>query len=237
MDAWGVAPLTANCAHILASRDHVCLGISPFNSYFTRARIAELTRWAANEFTEVQFHLPDEPSEYTLRALGFTADKARRRAHENGSKMRNRIRDGLDSADLDGLHARVLDWKFLSANSAFLDLHKRTHYLFDTDRVFRALCLDTTRDVLRHRLPDGIEPDQRQCDIAVEYFIADIPLLLDTPAIVGSPSSLYAYHRTIPFIEALFNRELPLRPHPAQGYLILSEKRAIASAIMPEQAE
>ncbi|MFE3193864.1 tRNA-dependent cyclodipeptide synthase [Nocardia sp. NPDC059240] len=223
MDDRAVQPLTANCAHIFEGRGHLCLGISPFNSYFKRARIAELTRWAADEFHRVQFHVPDVPSEYTLQAIGFPAEKARRRAHENGSKMRNRIRDALDSAGLDGLDARVLDWKYLSTNPAFLDLHKRTHYLFDTDPVFRALCLDTTRDVLRHRLPDGVEPDRRQCDIAVEYFIADIPLLIDTPAIVGVTSSLYAYHRAIPFIEALYNRELPLRPHPTQGYLIIGE--------------
>lgn len=201
----------------------MCLGISPFNSYFKRARIAELTRWAAEEFSEVQFHLPDTPSEYTLRAMGFPEDKARRRAHENGLKMRNRIRDAVNSTGLDGPYERILDWRFLSTNPAFLDLHKRTRYLFDTDPPFRALCLDTTREVLRHRLPDGIEPDQHQCEIAVEYFLADIPLLIDTPAIAGTPSSLYAYHRTIPFIEALHNRELPLHPHPTQGYLIVSE--------------
>ncbi|WP_040813043.1 tRNA-dependent cyclodipeptide synthase [Nocardia concava] len=223
MDAWAVRPLTANCAHIFEERAHACLGISPFNSYFKRARIAELTRWAAREFNGVQFHLPDVPSEYTLRAMGFPADKARRRAHENGLKMRNRIRDAVDSAGLDGLNERILDWNFLSTNSAFLDLYKRAHYLFDTDPAFRALCLDTTRDVLRHRLPDCIEPDQRRCEIAVEYFLTDIPLLVDTPAIVGTTSSLYAYHRTIPFIEALYNGDLPIHPHPTQGYLIIGE--------------
>ncbi|MFD6157548.1 tRNA-dependent cyclodipeptide synthase [Nocardia sp. NPDC060256] len=212
-------PLTPNCAELLARREHVFLGISPFNSYFKRARIAELTRWAAAEFAYVQFHLPDVPCVFTLRALGLPEDKARKRAHENGLKMRNRIRDALGSAGLSGLESRVIDWTYLAENPVFAELHREAQDLFATHQEFRDRCLETTRNVLRHRLPDGAEPTADQCRLAAQYFLADIPLLIDTAGIVGSESSLYAYHRNIPFIDALFHRELPMQPVARQGYL------------------
>ncbi|WP_069159603.1 tRNA-dependent cyclodipeptide synthase [Nocardia altamirensis] len=212
-------PLTPNCAELFARRDHVLLGISPFNSYFKRARIAELTRWAVSEFAYVQFHLPDVPGVFTLRALGLPEHKARKRALENGLKMRNRIRDGLASAGLSGLDARVVDWAYLEANPVFVDLLREATELFAYDAAFRDLCLETTRNVLRHRLADGSEPTIEQCELAAQYFLADIPLLVDTAGIVGSETSLYAYHRGIPFIDALFRRELPMQPVAGQGYL------------------
>lgn len=214
-------PLTANCARIFAARDHLLLGISPFNSYFSRERIAEATGWAAREFAgRVQFHLPDTPSEFTLRALGMCEEKARKRAHENGLKMRNRIRDGLGAAGLGGVDERVIGWDRLEASPAFQALHGRVCALFDSHRGFRELCLETSRNVLRHRLPGDAEPTLAQCQLAARYFLAEIPLLLDTPAIVNCESSLYAYHRRIPFVDALFHGELPLRPSQAQGYLL-----------------
>ncbi|MFG1792827.1 tRNA-dependent cyclodipeptide synthase [Nocardia sp. NPDC049149] len=212
-------PLTPNCAELFARRDHVLLGISPFNSYFKRVRIVELTRWALGEFAYVQFHLPDVPGVFTLQALGLPADKARKRVRENGSKMRNRIRDGLAAAGLSDLDARVVDWAYLEENPVFVDLLREATDLFASDAVFRDLCLETTRNVLRHRLTDGSEPTIEQCRLAAQYFLADIPLLVDTAGVVGSETSLYAYHRVVPFIDALFRRELPMQPVARQGYL------------------
>ncbi|MFB8001068.1 tRNA-dependent cyclodipeptide synthase [Nocardia sp. NPDC056000] len=215
-------PLTANCARLFADRDHLLLGISPFNSYFTRDRIAELTRWAAKEFRHIQFHLPDTPSIFTLLALGFPEDKARKRAHENGLKMRNRIRDAITLAGLPDADSRIVNWAYVDTDPAFLALHREVLALFDIDSTFREQCLETSRNVLRHRLPAGTEPEIEQCVIAARYFLAELPLFLDTPGIVGSESSLYAYHRRTPFLDALFRHDLPIRPSARQGYLTLS---------------
>lgn len=63
-------PLTAKCAEIFQRREHICLGISPFNSYFKRTRSTQMCHWAAREIRNVQFHLPDGPSTFTLQAKG-----------------------------------------------------------------------------------------------------------------------------------------------------------------------
>ncbi|MBL1073959.1 hypothetical protein JK358_06090 [Nocardia sp. 2] len=44
------------------------------------------------------------------------------------------------------------------------------------------------------------------------------------PAIAGSTTSRYAYHRRIPFVDALFHHELPIHPRNTQGYLILTTR-------------
>ncbi|MEW2528061.1 tRNA-dependent cyclodipeptide synthase [Streptomyces sp. NPDC047071] len=240
-------PLTARCRGLAELAQHACVGISPFNSYFKRARVVELCQWVLLRFERVHFHLPDGPSQYTLTATGIAADKARRRAHENGLKMRNRIRDGLVHATgpatgLAAGHATglaiaqmdtdpfLLDWEHLRANAAFQELHRQARHWFAADPAFRAMCLDASRRVLAHRMPG--EPTEGQVEEAVRYFLADIPLLIDTPRIAGVETSVYVYHRTTPFVEALFAHRLPWPPSPRQGYLVLrpDENRATAGA-------
>ncbi|QIB47853.1 tRNA-dependent cyclodipeptide synthase [Streptomyces aureoverticillatus] len=214
------APLTANCRTLAELAQHACVGVSPFNSYFKRARVAGLCQWALPRFERVHFHLPDVPSQYTLTAMGMPADKARRRAHENGLKMRNRIRDGLFHATgREDTELCLLDWEHLRANEAFQRLYRQAQHWFTADLGFRDMCLNASRCVLAHRMPG--EPTEAQVNEAVRYFLADIPLLIDTPQIAGVESSVYVYHRTTPFVEALFGNRLPWSPSPHQGYLVL----------------
>ncbi|MEI5102660.1 tRNA-dependent cyclodipeptide synthase [Streptomyces sp. PmtG] len=213
-------PLTARCRGLVGLAQHACVGVSPFNSYFKRARVAELCHWALPRFERVHFHLPDVPSRHTLTATGMPADKARRRAHENGLKMRNRIREGLFRAtgreDVDPF---LLDWEHLKANAAFRRLYRQALHWFSADPAFRAMCLSASRDVLVHRMRRP--PSEEQVHEAVRYFLADVPLLIDTPRIAGVETSVYVYHRATPFVEALFAHRLPWSPSPRQGYLVL----------------
>lgn len=215
-------PLTARCREIAARQEHACVGVSLFNSYFKRARVAELCHWATAGYEAVQFHVPDTPSEFTLRALGMPPDKARRRAHENGLKMRNRITAGIGALGLPCTEDHILNWRFLRANGSFQALHHVVLAHFEDDPAFRDLCLRESRAVLAHRTPPGsAAPTDGQVRTAVRYFLADIPLLVDTPAVVGVGSSVYCYHRTTPFVEALYGGDLPIRPSPRQGYVVV----------------
>ncbi|MGP4089377.1 tRNA-dependent cyclodipeptide synthase [Streptomyces sp. KR55] len=42
MAAMAVTPLSGRCAEVVERAEHACFGISPFNSYFSTARIREL---------------------------------------------------------------------------------------------------------------------------------------------------------------------------------------------------
>ncbi|MGI5452318.1 tRNA-dependent cyclodipeptide synthase [Streptomyces sp. CA-249302] len=45
--------------------------------------------------------------------------------------------------------------------------------------------------------------------------------LRESRAVVGAASSVYCYHRTTPFVEALYGGDLPVRPSPRQGYVVV----------------
>ncbi|WP_406465807.1 tRNA-dependent cyclodipeptide synthase [Streptomyces sp. NBC_01622] len=72
------------------------------------------------------------------------------------------------------------------------------------------------------KLPDGQRPSAVQVDLAVRYFLAELPLFLDTPSVVGTASSLFCYHQPPEALRRLYGRELVLRPAAGQGFGIVT---------------
>ncbi|QUW85513.1 tRNA-dependent cyclodipeptide synthase (plasmid) [Streptomyces mirabilis] len=215
-------PLSTACAAVLSRAEHACIGVSPFNSYFSVARIRQVAVWACQRFSRVDFFVPDGPSAYTLEALGYSPAKAEWKARRQGQYTRNKIRVALRGVDEGASRTRVLGWAELQGVAAFSRLHAEGHALYTRDEGFRAACREASGWVLAGRLPEGREPDEAQMACAVRYLLAELPLFLDTPAIVEAESSVFCYHRPPAFLHRLYARELVRHPGPGQGFAVIT---------------
>ncbi|GGN04050.1 cyclo(L-tyrosyl-L-tyrosyl) synthase [Lentzea pudingi] len=214
-------PLTEHCSAPLRSGRHVCVGVSPFNSYFTVDRITALARWAMREFERFHFFVPDHAAAYTLEALGYEPGRAQRKAGRQGQYVVNKIFRALRDAGVPDPEEHLLDGTTLARNDSYRELLRDAGAWFLTDDAFAADCLEATRWVLDRRLPDGQSPTDDQLRCAVRYFLAELPMFIDTPAIAGVDSSVFAYHQRVAFLERLYARELAWQPNPAQGFVLL----------------
>ena len=218
-------PLTDSCARLWSARAHACLGISPFNGHFTAERIHALARWALAAFEEVHFFVPDVPAAYTLEALGYPPERAAWKARRQGQYLRNKITRALANLDVADPGSRILGWQELCANPAYAELHAQVQHRFATDPSFAVACLDASNWVLERHLPAGQAPSPDQLRCAVRYFLAELPLFLDTPRIAAVDSSLFCYHQAPDVLLALYQQRLALHPAPTQGFLRLSPER------------
>ncbi|MER5918498.1 tRNA-dependent cyclodipeptide synthase, partial [Streptomyces sp. NPDC001982] len=105
--AMTATPLSGRCADAVARAEHACFGISPFNSYFSTARVRELAAWGLARFERVDFFVPDAPSAFTLEALGYTPEKAAWKARRQGQYIRNKIVTALKSLGVSDAGGRV----------------------------------------------------------------------------------------------------------------------------------
>ncbi|HET6286807.1 MAG TPA: tRNA-dependent cyclodipeptide synthase [Amycolatopsis sp.] len=216
-------PLTEHCADPLARAEHVCLGVSPFNSYFTVDRIADLARWAGSAFRSFHFFVPDGPSAFTLEALGYDPVRAAQKAQRQGNYTRNKIVRALQRVCPSDPHTLILDTAVLETDPAYLGLLSEAHRRFATDPEFARQCLGATGWVLDRRLPEGEHPTHDQLRSAVRYFLAELPMFVGTVAVAGVGSSVFAYHQRVPFLERLYRGELSWRPLPGQGFAVLEQ--------------
>ncbi|WP_223124799.1 tRNA-dependent cyclodipeptide synthase [Streptomyces sp. TRM68367] len=220
--AMAVTPLSGRCAEVVERAEHACFGISPFNSYFSTARIRELAAWGLERFERVDFFVPDAPSAYTFEALGYAPEKAAWKARRQGQYTRNKIVTALDSLGRADAGKRVLGWAELESNTAFGRLHEGGLRRYAEDADFREACREATGWVLAGKLPAGQAPDEKQVEHAVRYFLAELPLFIDTPSIVGAGTSVFCYHQPPAVLRRLYGGELTWRPAAGQGFAVVA---------------
>lgn len=217
-----VTPLSGGCGAVVDRAEHACIGISPFNSYFSTARIRQLAAWGLARFERVDFFVPDAPSAFTFEALGYEPERAAWKARRQGQYTRNRITAALTSLEVADPGARVLGWAELADNPAFVQLHEQGMTRYSEDAGFRDACREATTWVLDGKLPEGRRPDEEQIESAVRYFLAELPLFIDTPAVVGAEASVFCYHQPPEVLRRLYAGELSWRPAPGQGFAVVA---------------
>lgn len=211
-------PLTARCQAAFTGRVHACLGISPFNSHFSAERITGLVRWALAAFAQVHFFVPDTASAHTLEALGYLPEKAAWKARRQGQYVRNKIAKALSDNGVLDPGPYILDGQALAANPAYQELTARVEHHFRNDSGFARACLNASAWVLERRLPPGQQPTEEQLFGAVRYFLAELPLFLDTPRIAGTAASVFCYHEVPQVLADLYHHQLAMQPAPTQGF-------------------
>lgn len=217
-----VQPLTERCQANFRTRVHACVGISPFNSYFSEQRIADIARWALSTFSDVHLYLPDEPSAYTLEALGYPPEKAAWKARRQSQYLRNKIRRALARLDIEHPDDLVLDSAALSTNKHYNRLNREVERSFATRPEFAAECMEASRWVLDNRLPNGAVATEEQLRSAVRYFLAELPLFSDAAGITGRTNSVFCYHQPVPFLQRLYEGRLDWKPSPRQGFAVVA---------------
>ncbi|MFG1710978.1 tRNA-dependent cyclodipeptide synthase [Nonomuraea sp. M3C6] len=214
-------PISRHCVGPFLARSHACLGISPFNGYFTTERITELAAWALRTFSAVHLFVPDVPAAMTLQALGYPPDRAATKARRQAGYLRNKICRALETLRVAEPTTLILDWAALSGNPVYSGHLRAVSDLFDSDVDFQETCLEATRWVLEGRLKDS-EITRAQLRLAVDYLLAELPLFIDTATIVGQSASVFCYHQATPFLQRLYGRELAVRPVDRQGFAVLA---------------
>ncbi|WP_219462755.1 tRNA-dependent cyclodipeptide synthase [Nonomuraea rhizosphaerae] len=205
-------PLTPRCARILAAREHALLGVSALNGYFSMSVIRETVRWAVRTFDRVDVLVPGMELAGTLVARGWPPAKAVAKARAGIGNTRNRVIRALDEAGAD--NAGVFDWNELESNVAYKQARTNLEELFAGDAVFRGHCLDAVRPIV------GVEELPRhRAESALPFLLAELPLVLDTPSLLGTASSLFCYPRTMPMVRAVYAGMATVFPATNQGFL------------------
>ncbi|WP_019889609.1 tRNA-dependent cyclodipeptide synthase [Streptomyces purpureus] len=220
-DTFTVRPFTPLCNIIWGEGDHVLIGVSPGNSYFNAARIAELTRWATRRFTAVDFVYADLHVAEMFAALGHDEEHAARRAAKELKAVRRRVVAGVEAAGPPGVPIRVRALSEFAANPVYTLLHRRVRHFLATDAEFRKGCDAMVDTFLAPKVAGDAPVTERQRTACLDYIAAELPFFLDTPGILDVPSSVSCYHQLIPLTELLYAKGGGLRAARNQGYAVV----------------
>ncbi|MFB7743620.1 tRNA-dependent cyclodipeptide synthase [Streptomyces sp. NPDC056132] len=213
-------PFTRSCHHIWDEGDHVLIGVSPGNSYFSAGRITELVRWASARFSRIDIVYADLHVAELFGALGYEPGHAARRAGKEVKAVRRRILRGVDEADPQGTPVGVHALSEFAGNPVYELLHRRVRHFLATDPHFRAGCEHMAAHFLSTKVGEPAV-SARQLSACLDYIAAELPFFLDTPGILGVPSSVSCYHAPIPLTELLYAKGGGLRASRNQAYAVV----------------
>lgn len=196
--------ITSLSATLYQQKEHVLLGISPFNSYFSEEMIGDWIQWAHTTFSSFHVFIPDTLPIYTFLALGYDELNAKKKAKKQAAYLKNKVARALVQRQLDHIDTNklIIDMDYLENNQAYLELKKACYALYNKNPEFQKECDQCTGWVLNgHAVKDSHRANN---NIAVQYILNEMPLFMDTPSILNTPSSLFSYHQTPQFINYLY---------------------------------
>jgi cyclo(L-tyrosyl-L-tyrosyl) synthase len=230
----------SNLSRCLPDRDvrfHAVIGTSPFNSYYSEGRITELLTWANEHFDRVDVFLPDTPTVWTLEAGGYAPEEA---AHKSRRQMRyltNKIGRAREAVGILDDRLRLLPWTQVAQFERYAASEQRCRDAFATDREFQQECLAATDDVLQNRRREGHEPSHQQRLGAVDYLMAELPLILNGPELFDVQTSAFVYHRSLRLFERIFSGDFSIRPSPGQHFVIAQQLAEPVGSLSREAAQ
>ncbi|MEV7023584.1 tRNA-dependent cyclodipeptide synthase [Kitasatospora sp. NPDC093558] len=218
--AYEALPYSARCHEIWRRGDHLLIGVSPGNSYFSHRRITELLGWGRQFFERTDIVYADLHVGSQFETFGYTPEHAARRALKEIKATARRIERGVEEAGRRD-DVRVHALSSFTGDPVYERLHGRIVDALHADRVFREAAEGMARGFLAARLDEGLAPSEPQLAAGLRYIAAELPFFLDTPALLGVPSSVTCYHLQLPLTPVLFGRDEGLRAASGQAYAVI----------------
>lgn len=222
--------------NIFKSREFALIGMSPFNGYFTLLNIFSILNWAFLNFKSFKVFLPDQISYYTLKALRYDEKHIKYKVRKQDNYLKNKINRAIQLLEikygvkLTEVIVKISDLKF---KSRFQEILVDNQYLFNTNSNFKKSCLETSDwAITTYKQAHNIVITEEGLTIAANYFLHELPLLLNAPEILDTNSCLFVYHSTPKFIEELYNNTDLVASN--QGYMnVLLDIESEAPEIIP----
>jgi len=216
-------PISNVCASLYEVRDHAMIGVSPFNSYFSEDRLAELFSWANEHFNSFHVFVPDEATRYTLEAAGYSQARARKKARRQANYLLNKIERALSKTSPKLDLSFVLTNGVLRKNTRYNVLLARVEQRIATNMMFRQQCLECTRWVLENQVEEIDTIDEAALLHAVRYFLEEMQLFMDSASIVQARTSVFCYHQCPAILQGLYEDRSDGLMDEQQGFLIVNK--------------
>lgn len=214
-----------NCSDVIDRREHLLVGISPFNSRFCPHYVESLLAWGFREFDHVDILLPDEASAAILLiASGDSDSKAARKTRKELNRHRRSLQVILSGMGNLRPGSRIIEFSEYFDNPNYAHARDAVQRAFDSCGKFRSACVEMSLHAIRSRtrITQSECSDQHACEVAARYVLNELPFYLCTADLIGSSTSVLAYHRKWPIGDALLAGEFPLAVDARQGHGIVS---------------
>lgn len=183
---------------IFQKKEHALIGISPSNGYYSTDRIEKIIKYFFLNKINFSIFLGQGMSYFNFLALGYSEKEAKKKTLERDQILQKKVDNALLKHGIPS--TKIIDFKNLQKT----EIYKK---YFDQYRDFitqESEFIKLTDEISRQLQFNGSRKNIIYPEIARNYFLAEMPLLLNSPDILGVSSSCFIYHQNNSLYEYLF---------------------------------
>ncbi|WP_252178190.1 tRNA-dependent cyclodipeptide synthase [Endozoicomonas sp. 4G] len=222
-----ISGATPRCESIIQQGEHALIGISPFNSQFSKTYVTSLVNFIARRFKRFDILMPclSEASRLLI-ATGMEEKKAIKKTRRELRRHKTHLTYLLSLYELRSTPAKIIQFSDFIDNTSYKSLNFEAKKAFANCSRFRQDCLTMSQMAVRGRLRGkGRQDSELKSQLvndALPYIFAELPFFLDTPSLLNVPYSTFFYHRVWPIGEGLYKGHYPVKVKPKQSYGLIS---------------
>ncbi|MEW2454075.1 tRNA-dependent cyclodipeptide synthase [Streptomyces albus] len=218
-----VHPVTRSCRRIFEHGDHLLIGVSAGNSYFSAERMSTLLHWAQSRFDRIDVLYVDTHIDTMLEAQGSSPAQAAKHARSRLKDLRRRIRRAVENAAGASAAITVRSLSECTSLAGYTAVQPTIDRLLAQDTYLMQACREQVAALLGEGAgkPEDLDADSAVFKAGMAYIRAEFPFLLNTPQIVGARSSVTCYHKLMPVVEAVYRGREEATRHPQQGFIVV----------------
>ena len=197
---------------IFHRREHAILGVSPSNSYYSEEKITASLAFLSQHFARITVFAGQGISCYNFLSFGYTQNQAIKKTRAQDRLISNRIQRAI--ASLPEACIDVLSENDLLHNAIYQEKYLQYKQLFEEDLGLQSIIYQMISQIKICNRP------MQNPAHGVNYFLAELPLLLDTPSVLGVPSSCFVYSDVMAVADFIYRQQQLNAPN--QGFVALS---------------
>ncbi|PIN75324.1 hypothetical protein COV18_03995 [Candidatus Woesearchaeota archaeon CG10_big_fil_rev_8_21_14_0_10_37_12] len=189
------------------------------NSYFKRETITQLIKFASTNFSKVFVLMPDKPAVHTYKAIGYSQNKAEKKARLTGNNLKNHALHAIQTTKTNNTY--IIDWQTeISTKNIYQQELKKIHDLYETNALFRQKVRRTTCEVLEGKLKPDVTLTAA-INEGTHYLLSEIAFLSASPKILKINSTIYIYHKKWEIYEQFIKGTFTGLPRNNLGFLVV----------------
>lgn len=200
-----VTPIGKNSSKIYQKKEHILIGASPFNSYFSEQNLTILLDWGLKTFQDMHVLVPNKISYYNFLALGYSENKAKEKTRRQDNYLINKIKRAFGNLEISETEAnrKIVLLNDFKKNSTYQQLYSICLNLFEKNADFKKGCLETSSWIFKNYLNVTENTLESFC---VRYLLYEFPFFMNSSSILQVPSSLFVYHSIPEYLKKLYEK-------------------------------
>ncbi|MEU9708439.1 tRNA-dependent cyclodipeptide synthase [Streptomyces sp. NPDC047967] len=201
---------------VVEAGEAIVLGVSPFNGFYRPSTVESLVDWSAERFRHVYVLLAGPEAAQRFVSRGLPPRRAVNKVKTAVHQQRRAACRALLAAGCSDPNAYALVWSRLAVSPRYRELRAAAAHAYDTVPSVR----DTVRSMVSEAVAPtpGALPPPEAIEANAPYVLAETPILVDAPRILGHEYAVFAYHKPMPLHELLATGVVPeLTPRPGQA--------------------